>query len=192
MSLDYEYIEVPGSSRIRIPLVKRNQDLEEDATGTRVPDWMFCIEGGAGLTKSVIKGYEKYSEVFGWYCESSRHVKGDTTNNLYTSATLWHSDIFLVVQNSNHIAFVKNSIASGHISPEIILIRLTRINNVVQIVQTLTFNTCHWLAIHAHLDWSILRFTACKRTNSVNGFDQDGNPTGQSTFIVNYATNSTS
>lgn len=189
MALDYEFLECPGDVNVRIPLVRRPTKEEDEATGTRIPDWMLSIEDGSGLTESTYAGFEKYTEILGWYGESSRHIKGDTAGIFYSSATLWHSDVFVVTQNGSHIAFVKNSIASGHISPEVKIVRLTKVNNVVQIVQMLTFNTCHWLAIHAHLDWSVLRFTACKRTNAMTAFDQAGNQVGQTTFGVDYALN---
>jgi hypothetical protein len=195
MSIDmYEYLEIPGASGVRIPLVKRTNGQEEDTTGVRVPDWMVHI-GGASGTQSTLNGYEEWTELFGWYCESSRHVKGDSTNNLYTSAKLWHSDVFLITQNGIHNKSVNKWIADGTITDTIKIHRITRTGNTenygISIIQEIVFQTCHWCGMHSHLDWSIIRFTACTRTNTVTGFRQNGilASCGQTSCTIDYTNN---
>lgn len=190
MALEYEFIECPGSASIRIPIVKRNTHEEDEVTGVRIPDWMVTFDDGNGGTVSTIAGYEHCTELFGWYCESSRHIKGDTHGDLYSSGTLWHSDVFLVLQNGPHLAYVKNAVGGGGITPSITIFRLIRINGEVRPKQILKFETGHWVAVHAYASWSIIRFTACKRMNSAFGYTQDGMPTGQSACETDYASNS--
>lgn len=191
MSIDqYEFIECPGANGITIPIVKKTTGEEDDTTGVRVPDWMVKIDGAQ--TSSYINGYTAYTELFGWYAESSRHVKGDSANGLCPSSTLWHSDIFLVMQNGFQNAHINKSVADGTITPNITIIRLSRINNKVEVIQTLVFSSCHWVGIHAYLDWSIARFTACIRSNTVQGFDQKeggGGSFGSASCIVDYTQN---
>ncbi|MDR1207812.1 MAG: hypothetical protein LBJ89_00505 [Holosporales bacterium] len=189
MSIDqYEFIECPGASGIRIPCVKRTDGLEEDTTGVRVPDWMVYIEESD--VQSTLDGYEdEHTELFGWYCESSRHVTGNSSNSLYTSGTLWHSDVFLVTQNAAHNHNINKWIAAGDITPSVKIIRLTRVNDVIEPIQEILFEVIHWTGIHAYLDWSITRFTACRRTNKVWGFGQDGTAAGQAACETNYVDN---
>lgn len=188
MSIDqYEYLDFPGSSGIRIPLCKKTTGEEEDRTGLHLPDWMVTIDGAG--TNSTLAGYETYTELMGWYCESSRHVKGDSVNNLHTAGTLWHSDVYLVLENGFHNAYITRSVADGTITPNISIVRLSHIQSAVQKIQELTFSTCHWVGVHNHLDWLFVRFTACKRKNTVTAFKQDGQKRGDNTCITNYETN---
>lgn len=189
MSIDqYEFIECPGASGIRIPCVKRSDGLEEDTTGVRVPDWMIYIPGSD--VKSTLAGFEKgYTELFGWYCESSRHVSGNSSNSLYTSSTLWHSDVFFTTQNGPHNHNINTWIAAGTITEFVIIIRLARVNGKIQRIQQISFKVVHWTGTHAYLDWNIARFTACQRTNTVQGFHQDGTPAGNAACTTNYADN---
>lgn len=188
MSIDqYEYIECPGSSGIRIPICKRTRGEEEDRTGAHIPDWMVHIDDAD--TMSTLDGYEDYTELMGWYCESSRHVKGDSVNNLYTAGTLWHSDVFLVMENGRQNAYINRSVADGTITPNIKIVRLTHINSEVHAIQTLVFSTCHWAGVHTHMDWTIARFTACQRSNTVQAFTQNGTLKGSALCEVDYETN---
>lgn len=188
MSIDqYEYLDFPGTSGIRIPICKKTFGEEEDRTGVHIPDWMVSIDGAG--TKSALKDYTQYTELMGWYCESSRHVKGDSVNPLYTGGTLWHSDVFLILENGFHNAYITRSVADGTITPKIVLVRLSHINSTVQVVQQLTFSTCHWVGVHNHMDWLLVRFTACKRENKVTAFTQNGTQKGSNACIVDYETN---
>lgn len=75
MSIDqYTYIEIPGNRNIRIPIVKRTSEQEEDSTGVRLPDWLVAITGEELITSSKFSGFEGYTELLGFYCESSRYV----------------------------------------------------------------------------------------------------------------------
>ncbi|MDR1907435.1 MAG: hypothetical protein LBQ43_01055 [Holosporales bacterium] len=183
----YELLECPGANGVLIPVVKRTDGFEEDTTGVRVPDWMVLIEQSDG--QSTLKGYEKHIELFGWYCESSRHVKGDSSNHLYTSGTLWHSDVFLVMQNGKHNHNINKWIAAGDITTGVTIVRLSRVNDAIQPLQQLRFEICHWAGMHAYLDWSIARFTACRRSNTVFAFDQGGKSKGQTSCTTNYVDN---
>ncbi|MDR2464433.1 MAG: hypothetical protein LBD36_02370 [Holosporales bacterium] len=196
MSIDqYDFIEVPGANGIRIPIVKRTDGFEEDTTGVRVPDWMVHISNTSGTT-STLNGYETFTELFGWYCESSRHVKGDATNHLYTSATLWHSDIFIVTQNGIHNQSINKWLTDGTITDQIIIHRIIRTGDAgnygITVIQELIFQTCHWCGMHNYLDWNIARFTACSRVNTVAGIKQNGVPIGKASCIIDYVNNTVS
>ncbi|MDR1598071.1 MAG: hypothetical protein LBR89_04015 [Holosporales bacterium] len=193
----YEYLTVPGVD-VRIPVVKRSDQEEHDTTGVRVPDWMVIIDGCTG--ESTLNKYEDYIELFGWYCESSRHVRGDSANNLRTSGTLWHSDVFLVMQNGVHNHQINTWINCGKITTYITIVRLTRVNLdespedpssvQVQTIQELMFATCHWVGMYAYLDWSIARLTACERVNRMHEFKQREGVLGGNTLChTSYAHN---
>lgn len=187
---EYDYLPCPGSTGLLIPVVKRSK-TEDETTGTRVPDWMFFIEDGN--TESTIDKFESYCELFGWYCESSRHVQGDSAGHLSTSGTLWHSNVYLVCQNGKHTTFIQNSAATGRITTKVSIVRLIRINNVVHEQQRIDFLTCHWVGVHTLMSHSICVFTACERTNTVKGFNQAGpqmgNPAGQTSCTIKYLEN---
>lgn len=190
MSIDqYTYIEIPGNRNIRIPIVKRTSEQEEDSTGVRLPDWLVAITGEELITSSKFSGFEGYTELLGFYCESSRYVSGDSSINLYTSSTLWHSDVFLVMQNGPHNASINKAIADGTIFPSVEIIRVSKINGANQIIQKITFLTCHWCSSQAYLDWSIFAFTACIRMNEVQGFSQRGENKGVAMCTTDYAQN---
>ncbi|MDR0631498.1 MAG: hypothetical protein LBF66_02950 [Holosporales bacterium] len=191
MSIDqYDFIECPGASGVRIPCVKRTDGREDDTTGVRVPDWLVHIENSDVYCALEDFPDPGYTELFGWYCESSRHVTGNSSNSLYTSGTLWHSDVFLVTQNAAHNHNINKWIAAGDITASVKIIRLSRVNGAIEPVQTLLFEVIHWTGMHAYLDWSIARFTACRRTNTVRGFPQDGSaPAGHAECTTNYVDN---
>lgn len=190
MSIDqYTFIEVPGTRDIRIPIVKRTSEQEEDSTGVRLPDWLVNIKGEDDITSSKFSGFEAFTELFGFYCESSRYVTGDSSNNLYTSGTLWHSDVFLVTQNAKHNASINKAIADGTIFPSVTIVRVSKVNGANQPIQELTFTNCHWCSSQAYLDWTITAFTACQRTNRVHGFSQIGEKKGCNACTTDYTQN---
>lgn len=188
----YTFIDVPGTRKIRIPIVKRTSEQEEDSTGVRLPDWIVSITGESVITASNFPDFDEYIELFGFYYELSRYVTGDSSNNLYTSGTLWHSDVFLVTQNGLHNVSINKAIADGTIFPEVDILRISKINGETKVIQQLTFETCHWCSSQSYLDWTIVAFTACTRTNKIQGFSQEGGLSkGFAAYTTSYTQNTT-
>lgn len=185
----YEFIEAPGTNNVRIPIIKRTSEHEQNSSGTRIPDWVVCIEGITESFLTAPNSFDDCTELFGFYCESAAFMKGDSANNFYPSATIWHSDIFIVTQNGKHTPTIRNYINSGAITQEVSIVRLSRIGEEIEPIQVLTFETCHWCGIQSHLDWTIARFTACTRTNTTIGVRQDGLKLGKNAWVTHYANN---
>lgn len=183
----YEFLEVPGYTDVRIPIVNRTSEKEQDSTGTRLPEWMVTIDGIQ--TVSTVAGFEKYAELYGFYCESASFFKGDSALDLYPSGCIWHSDVFLVTQTGRHTPEIRNHLNQAMMTANITIVRLAKVANTVHQIQTLTFSTCHWCGIQTYLDWTISRFTACKRTNTIKGFSQGGEDSGAASCEVDYTQN---
>lgn len=190
----YEFMDVPGLKNAKVPIIRRSA-IDGDEDGTKLPDWMVYIDGAG--TSSFVEGNSKigkplteFIELFGWYCESSRGVTRDSGNNLYTSGTLWHSTVYLVIQNGAHNAYIKNAIADGTITPNLNIVRLSRVGTgAPEVIQSLLFQSCHWNNVQSHLDLSIVSFTACIRSNTVFEFKQMSGVGGQNSCSVDYTTN---
>lgn len=180
----YKFIPFPGSSDIVIPTVRKGSALEEDTTSSRLPEWMIKIDKAD--TKSKLDGFKDFTELFGWYCESSRYIRGDASINFYPSGTLWHSDVFLVLQNGDHNTSLNKFVAGGIITDNITIVRLVKINNEIQKAQELSFDFCHWCGVESSLDTIFARFTAVVRENKVTSFDQDGTQMGFNTCLTDY------
>ncbi|GHS93123.1 hypothetical protein AGMMS49949_06050 [Alphaproteobacteria bacterium] len=185
----YRYIECGGVS---IPIVDKEDKNESETTGRALPAWMMKIDHGP-VTNSSISGadggttFADYTELHGLQYTLSRNVKGDAALNLYTSGTLWHSGVFVVVQNGPHNSYINNSVVDGTITPNIIILRTIRINNLTLVKQELVFTNCHWAGVYSHSEFTVFQFTACRRSNTVKGITQDGLEKGQASCITDYA-----
>jgi len=92
MAQNYRIIDLPGKSKYRIATTDIDTPDDENP-GVKSPEWMVKIDD---LTKSNVEGFDDHTELFGWYGESSRFTTGDISNNLFTSATLKHSDLIIL------------------------------------------------------------------------------------------------
>jgi hypothetical protein len=184
MAENFTITEIPGRNRLKVAVVQ-NPDGDQDK-GVKSPEWMIKIDD---LMISNVEGYEGFSQLYGWYGESSRFTSGDVGGPLQSSATLKHSDLILLIPNGGHTAKIETSMNIGKALDTIEIVRLANIKAAKVRLQTLEFKTCRIQAVQQQLDrvWLVLQVGS--KTNTINVYDQMGANTGQMVSRVDYIKN---
>ncbi|MDR0633012.1 MAG: hypothetical protein LBF84_02640 [Holosporales bacterium] len=191
----YKGLEIGEDGRIVwIPLAPF-PDTGDRSEGTFAPNWMIYIENAGtaskieGSVEDSGKNLTEYTYLFGWFCEAERKVLGGAGVNLFTSSILWYSVIYFVMPNGEHSAFIRNAVHGGVIIPTINFVRLSRIDNRVVVIQSITLSTCHPYSYHSLHDYTVFAVTFIVRNNLVYGYKQDGTLEGQNICNVDLSSN---
>ncbi|MES2252499.1 MAG: hypothetical protein V4482_02290 [Pseudomonadota bacterium] len=184
MSTNFQIVDLPGKGNVRIATT---DTVSNDASyGVKSPEWMVQIDN---ITVSTIDGFEDYIELFGWQGESSRLTGPDVGGPLFTSSTLRHTDLILMVPFGGHAAQIETMMNRGE---NIESVKIIRLGNVLQSkvrLQELEFNTCKIQTCQQQLDRMIVHVMIGIKTNTVYVFDQTGLCTGQMVSKTDYIRN---
>ena len=74
------------------------------------PEWMVMIDD---VLKSTVGDFEKFAELFDWDSSSSRLTTGDFGNNLFTSSSLRHSMLELMIPNGSYAPVLEGKMNTG-------------------------------------------------------------------------------
>lgn len=157
-----------------------------DERGVKSPEWMLKIDD---LLSSSVKDYTDHCELFGWYGESSRLTTSDVSGSLFTSATLKHTDLVLIVPNGAHGAQLESKMNLGIPLKTVQIVRLGNIKQVKVKLQLIEFGTCRVQSFQQQLDRIVLFLSISSKTNTVFVYDQDGSNKGQMVSKADYAQN---
>ena len=183
MAANYRIVTIPGRSNLSVATT----DIKtEDEGGVKSPEWMVEIDEHL---KSTIDGFETHAELFGWYGESSRFTTGDVSGQLFTSATLKHSDLVLQISNGGHGPELEQKMNKGILLEKITLVRLGNIQQTKVKIQEIVYETSRLQRFQQELDRLWLFFTVTKRTNTVFVYGNDGTSQGQMVSMVDYSKN---
>lgn len=184
MPQNYKIIELPGKSKFRIATTDVDAP-EDNPDGVKSPEWMIKIDD---LMKSDVDGFNDHCELFGWHGESSRFTTGDISNNLFTSATLKHSDLVILIPNGGYAATLETNMNTGvPINPTIV--RLGNIKATKVMIQKIDYTNCFIQSFQQQLDRLILRLSVTTKTNTIFVYDNTGQNQGQVVSTVDYSKN---
>lgn len=169
-----------GGDLISIPMIDPKLRLPNQVT---TPEWMIAIDD---LLISTIKGYETYSELFGWHAESSRETKGNVSGDLVSNAAVKQSDVIIVIPMGIYMPTMDNMMQTGKVLELVSIVRLANIADLKIPVQTIEFANCQICKIQQRLETAVITIRPVKRTNTVYQYGQDGLKTGQTVSEFDY------
>jgi type VI protein secretion system component Hcp len=147
------------------------------------PEWMILIDD---LMSSSIENFEDYGELYGWYAEQARVTEGSTANNLFSTSTVQHSNVVIVIPNNVYGPTLEFKMASGSKLSKIKIVRLSNMKNLKVAIQVVTFANCRIESIQQQLDRLVVSFRPEKRENKVFKWKQDGKKEGQAVTKFDY------
>jgi hypothetical protein len=180
---DYTYFWIPpsgGKSELKIPMAP--QDPNDDTV--RSPEWMVQIDD---LVASNVDGFEKFGELLGWDGESSRYTSGDlASKEIFSSATLKHSDVTLVMPYGSYGPELETRMNKGTPLGTVMLVRLGNINAAKVIQQSIEFSFCRIQSYRQMRNEIVLRIRVSMKKHICFSFDENGNAQGQTVSTVDY------
>ncbi len=185
MPQNYTIIDLPGKSKFRIATTDTHNP-EDPAGGVKSPEWMIKMDN---LLASDVDSYEHYAELFGWFAESSRFTTGDISNSLFTSATLKHSDLIVLIPNGGYSALLETRMNTGVPITMLKIVRLGNIKSTKVKLQKIVYEVCRIQSFQQQLDRLILQMSVSVKTNTLYVYDNDGLNQGQVVSSVDYSRN---
>jgi hypothetical protein len=180
----YTITEIAGKTNLRIATTDV-QNTPEDG-GVKSPEWMIKMDD---LLQSEVEGYTDHCELYGWHGESSRYTSGDVSNQLFTSATLKHSELVIIIPNGGYAAKLETKMNMGIPLETVQLIRLGNIKSTKVKIQTIDFTNCWIHSFQQQLDRLVLFFNISSKVNTLYAYDVHGNNKGQMVSKVDYSKN---
>lgn len=184
MSTNFQIVRLPGKKDLRVAVTDMLH--EEDMMGIKSPEWMVRIDG---LMQSSVEGFNDYVELFGWYAESSRYTSADVGGPLFTSATLRHTDLILIIPYGGYCTQIESNMNLGIGIENLSIVRLANIGQAKVTVQLIEYKTCKIQSCQQQLDRMVLHVMIGSKTNTVYVYGQDGQSQGQMVSHVNYINN---
>lgn len=186
----FSLIQLPGRSDIRIPIVggDKSQGNSESspASGVQSPEWMIKMDT---FLSSTVNGYTDFCELYGWYGESSRYTSGDVANSLFTSATLRHTDLVVIIPNGGYATTIESLMNTGTMIQKLTIARLGTIELQTVTLQTLVYSTCRIQKFNQQLDQVAIELSILSKENTIFVYGQDGTSQGQMVSQVDYSQN---
>jgi len=183
MSQNYTITEIPGNSKLKLATTDVSTP---DDKGVKSPEWMIKIDD---LLSSDVDNFNDHCELFGWYGESSRLTTGDISGQLFTSATLRHTDLVLLLPNGGHAAQIESKMNLGIPLNEVNILRLGNIKSMKVQLQSIVYTNCHIQSFQQQLDRIVLSLLVSSKTNTVFVYDNSGTNKGQMVSKVDYSKN---
>ncbi len=186
----FSIVQIPGKSNLHIPVIDKTPPKDDGAnTGVTSPEWMVQMD--TFLTSSV-EGYESYCELFGWYGESSRYTSGSLASSLYTSATLRHTDLVIIIPNGGYSTMIEGLMNTGNFIKKLVIVRLGNVKTAKVILQKLTYTNCRIQKFNQQLDQLVVELSIMTKNNTVYVYGQDGQSQGQMVTQADYSKNTAS
>lgn len=186
----FSLIQIPGRSDVRIPIVEATSAASSPdaqyASSVQSPEWMIQMDS---FLSSNVNGYADHCELFGWYGESSRFTTGDLSSSLFTSATLRHTDLIIVIPNGGYATTLEALMNTGTAIQKVTIIRLGTIEMQTVPLQTLVYTTCRVQRFNQQLDQLIVEMSIMTKENTVFVYAQDGTRQGKMVTQVDYSKN---
>lgn len=186
----FSLIQLPGRSDIRIPIVggdkSQGNDDSSRASSVQSPEWMIKMDT---FLSSSVEGYTDFCELYGWYGESSRYTSGDVANSLFTSATLRHTDLVVIIPNGGYATTIESLMNTGTMIQKLTIARLGTIELQTVTLQTLVYSTCRIQKFNQQLDQVVVELSILAKENTIFVYGQDGTSQGQMVSQVDYSQN---
>ncbi len=188
--MKYCVINLPGQSSLKIATSKGDQQQpQQEGSSSKAPEWMFSI--AEANTASGVPGFEKFSELYGFQAESSRHAEGDSAKQ--PSAKLYHSPFTLHMPVGPHMTSLIGFMNQGKVLETITIVRIVTIGDkpakaqeiilgksVVTYHQQLLDNTCFF------------RVQPVTVQITLTTYSPEGTAAGNNVTMVDYSQNTAS
>lgn len=179
-SLDYDLLDIPGLEDFKIAVIPAmNRSETDEDTGVRFCEWT--------LTMDKIFAPHMFIELYGWYAESERETGTDVGNQLFTSSSIKHSELIVVIPCGKHLADLDNKLAHGSLISYVVISHLIKLNGKTIPIQVNTFEKCFITGVQQYLDYLIVRMRIHKKTVICTAFDQKGVLSGVGMYEVNFS-----
>jgi hypothetical protein len=185
MAQNYTIIDLPGKSKFRIATTDTNIP-QEDGGGVKSPEWMVKMDD---MLKCDVADFDDHAELFGWFAESSRFTTGDISNTLFTSATLKHSDLIVMIPNAGYSAALETRMNTGTPIDSLTIVRLGNIKALKVKLQTIVYTNCRIQSYQQQLDRLILQLSVTSKENTIFVYNNAGENQGQVVSKVDYSKN---
>lgn len=179
----FQIVNLPGKKDFRIATTDSSSS---DSSAVKSPEWMIKIDK---LLQSSVEGFQDYVELFGWYAESSRFTNPDVSGPLFTTSTLRHSDLILIIPYGGYCAQLESNMNLGVGISNLNIVRLGNIGQMKVTMQLIEYKTCKIQSCQQQLDRMILHVMIGSKTNTVYVYGQDGQNQGQMVSQVDYIQN---
>lgn len=149
------------------------------------PEWMILMDT---YLSSTIKKYEFFAELYGWHAEQSRLTKGRTANQFFSTATVQHSNVLVVLPAGIYIPTLETKMTSGANILGIVIVRPGNMGNTNVKLQTIAYTNCKIESLQQQLDEVIISFRPESKLNTIYKYNQTGRLEGQSVSFFDYTT----
>jgi hypothetical protein len=184
MTTNFQIIELPGKRTFRIATT--DVPVTDEDIGVKSPEWMVSMDK---LMCSTVEGFDDYVELFGWYGESSRFTSPDASGPLFTSSTLRHTDLILIIPYGGYCAQIESNMNLGQPINSLKIVRLGNISQAKVKLQELEYTNCKIQTCQQQLDRMIIHVQIATKTNTVFVYGQDGTSQGQMVSKADYVKN---
>lgn len=170
------------------------QNKRTDGVALSTPEWMVQIGDGILASASTVAGDNDYGgngyvELLKWEARSSRDVRGLSTNQMLSSASLRHSHVEIHIPIGDYLPVLETKM---HTAEELATITIVRLGNFagqqMQEVQNIVFNECQIVFFEQSGDILILGFRFNSKTNTFTSFSQTGEQLGNAANSVDFTT----
>jgi hypothetical protein len=187
----FSLIQLPGRSNIRIPIVggdnsSTSREEPSNPSSVQSPEWMIKMDS---FLSSNVNGFTDFCELYGWYGESSRYTSGDVANSLFTSATLRHTDLVVIIPNGGYATTIESLMNTGTMIQQMTIARLGTVEQQTVTMQTLVYTTCRIQKFNQQLDQVVVELSILTKENTIFVYGQDGTSQGQMVSQVDYSQN---
>jgi type VI protein secretion system component Hcp len=167
---DMKVIALPGRSRIKIPIVgtKKNNELSGVSKATK--EWTLRMDlifvNPANALSHALETLESGEEppktgefeveLFGFTYETTRETVGHSVNQLIASASIRHSDVILVIQNSTYSPKLEQYMNDGTLIDNVEIYRHGFVDGSMQLLEARLFKDCYITHFQQVLDYVVL------------------------------------
>lgn len=186
MAIRYQVVGMMGRNdrAVQVPII---EDPSSETQSVRSPEWMISLDD---IVFSSITNYEDYCELYGWYAESGRFTSGDISNQLFTSATLRHSDIIVIIPSGGYAAQLQTQMNMGRMIHKMTIVHLGNVEQAKVKLQEIVHNQCRIQNYQQQLDRLVMHIQVTTKTDTHFVYDRSGQIKGQMVTSVNYSQNS--
>ncbi|GHS94570.1 hypothetical protein AGMMS49949_08460 [Alphaproteobacteria bacterium] len=186
---DYDLLEVPGSNPplYVAVLLSMHHGEDDENSGTNYWEWTIMMDLLLGSLLAP------QTALFGWFAESSRSTGPDVGNQLFTSASVRHSELVVVISDT-YLPKLESKLVKGDPIKEVIIQHAIQLGGlpipipVPVPIQINIFSHCYITSVQRHLDYLIVSLRVGAKRVVCTAFDQKGMPKGVGTYEIDFRT----
>lgn len=153
----------------------------------KTPEWMILMDD---LLNSTVEDFEEYAQLFGWSAEQSRTNNGYIANQLFTSATVQHSNVLVSIPVGIYDPVLEQKLNTGENIHKMEIVRLAHVGEERKPLMRIVFTHVKIESKRQEHDTLILSCRVSTRKNINYKYGQDGTPQGQSVTFFDFTSNS--